>query len=184
LIVIGDGPLRKDCEKLSAALLTRYRFLGSQPADVVQKWMALATVFCVPSMVAPSGDAEGFGIVFIEAQAMGLPVVSTKSGGIPEAVEDGHTGLLVEERDQPGLSEAILMLLQDELLWQRFSVAGRKRVLERFNLARQTERLEEMLAGLPSTYSSPHAHVDRDSESFVQIENQYGLRSVDGGSIN
>jgi glycosyltransferase involved in cell wall biosynthesis len=203
LIVIGDGPLRRDCEKLSATLLTRYRFLGSQPPDVVQKWMARATVFCVPSMVAASGDAEGFGIVFIEAQAMGLPVVSTRSGGIPEAVEDGHTGLLVEEGDRPALSEAILMLLQDDALWQRFSVAGRKRVLEKFNLARQTERLEEILGDLLPAYDPSRVQNDRSSaianvstnesvgclqESpgvlLYESKNQHGLRSVDGGSIN
>ncbi len=74
---------------------------SSQPA-VVRDWMARAAVFCVPSVVAASGDAEGFGMVFIEAQAMGLPVVSTLSGGIPEAVKHGETGLLVTERDPRG----------------------------------------------------------------------------------
>ena len=69
-------------------------------------------VFCVPSVVAASGDAEGFGMVFIEAQAMGLPVVSTLSGGIPEAVKHGETGLLVTERDPAALAEAILRLLR------------------------------------------------------------------------
>jgi colanic acid/amylovoran biosynthesis glycosyltransferase len=142
LIVIGDGPLRAQCEELAAARLVRCGFLGAQPAAVVQEWMARAGVFCVPSVVATSGDAEGFGIVFIEAQAMGLPVVSTKSGGIPEAVSDRQTGLLVAEDDKQALAEAILRLLRDDELWQRFSLAGRRRVMEHFNLARQTQVLE------------------------------------------
>jgi colanic acid/amylovoran biosynthesis glycosyltransferase len=152
LIVIGDGPLRESCEALAAARLVRCRFLGAQPATVVKDWMARARVFCVPSVVAASGDAEGFGIVFIEAQAMGLPVVSTISGGIPEAVDHEHTGLLVAERNQRELAEAILSLLQDDERWQRFSVAGRKRVVEHFNLARQTQRLEHVFGEVLSSH--------------------------------
>ncbi len=151
LVVIGNGPLRANCEALAAERQVRSVFLGSQPTDVVQEWMSRAKVFCVPSLVAKSGDAEGFGIVFIEAQAMGLPVVSTRSGGIPEAVEDGQTGLLVAEDDRQALAEAISTLIRDEELWQRFSLAGRMRVLERFNLAQQTQRLEAIFHTLLST---------------------------------
>ena len=146
LIVIGDGPLRAGCEALAASLQVRCRFLGSQPSALVKTWMARASVFCVPSVVASSGDAEGFGIVFIEAQAMGLPVVSTRSGGIPEAVEDGETGLLVTQNDPDGLAHAILRLLQDGMLWQRFSSAGRRRVVSQFNLVQQTRRLEDLFS--------------------------------------
>jgi colanic acid/amylovoran biosynthesis glycosyltransferase len=144
LVIIGTGPLRAYCEALAAARHVRCRFLGAQPSAVVQEWMAQATVFCVPSVVAASGDAEGFGIVFIEAQAMGLPVVSTRSGGIPEAVADEQTGLLVAEADPEALGKAILRLMQDNQLWQRFSLAGRRRVLEQFDLARQTRHLEKL----------------------------------------
>jgi len=102
----------------------------------------------VPSVVAASGDAEGFGMVFIEAQAMGLPVVSTFSGGIPEAVRHKETGLLVKERDPRGLAQAILRLLQGGELWQRFSLAGRRNVENHFNLAQQTGRLEKVFERL------------------------------------
>jgi colanic acid/amylovoran biosynthesis glycosyltransferase len=148
LLVIGDGHLRPDYEARATALGVRCRFLGTQSANVVRDWMARAAVFCVPSVIAASGDAEGFGMVFIEAQAMGLPVVSTLSGGIPEAVKHGETGLLVSERDPRALAEAILQLMQDEELWQRYSVAGRRRVVDHFNLARQTGRLEDVFAQL------------------------------------
>lgn len=148
LVVIGGGPLLPHYEAQAAALGVRCRFLGTQPSSVVRDWMALAAVFCVPSVVAASGDAEGFGIVFIEAQAMGLPVVSTRSGGIPEAVRHGETGLLVKERDPRGLAQAILRLLEGGELWQRFSLAGRKNVEIHFNLARQTGRLEKVFERL------------------------------------
>jgi colanic acid/amylovoran biosynthesis glycosyltransferase len=148
LVVIGGGPLRSRYEAQAAALGVRCRFLGTQPGRVVKDWMALAAVFCVPSVVAASGDAEGFGMVFIEAQAMGLPVVSTFSGGIPEAVRHKETGLLVKERDPRGLAQAILRLLQGGELWQRFSLAGRRNVENHFNLAQQTGRLEKVFERL------------------------------------
>ena len=79
---------------------------------------------------------------------MGLPVVSTLSGGIPEAVKNGETGLLVSERDSPALAEAILRLMRDEELWQRYSLAGRRNVVQHFNLAQQTSRLENLFEQL------------------------------------
>jgi colanic acid/amylovoran biosynthesis glycosyltransferase len=154
LVVIGTGPLRPDYERLAAGLGVRCRFLGTQPPAVVRDWMGRAAVFCVPSVVAASGDAEGFGMVFIEAQAMGLPVVSTQSGGIPEAVKSGETGLLVTERDPEALAEAILQLLEDNKLWRRYSLAGRRHVVTHFNLARQTSRLEGLFEQLLTTAGS------------------------------
>jgi glycosyltransferase involved in cell wall biosynthesis len=148
LVVIGGGPLRAEYEARAAGLGVRCRFLGTQSPFTVREWMARASVFCVPSVVAASGDAEGFGMVFIEAQAMGLPVVSTLSGGIPEAVKHGETGLLVTERDPVGLATALLVLLENDELWQRYSAAGRTRVVAQFNLLRQTERLENVFAQL------------------------------------
>jgi colanic acid/amylovoran biosynthesis glycosyltransferase len=148
LVVIGGGPLRAQYEARAAALPVRCRFLGTQSSSTVREWMARATVFCVPSVVAASGDTEGFGMVFIEAQAMGLPVVSTLSGGIPEAVKHGETGLLVTERDPIKLAAALLALLENDELWQRYSAAGRTRVVAQFNLLRQTERLEHVFAQL------------------------------------
>jgi colanic acid/amylovoran biosynthesis glycosyltransferase len=148
LVVIGAGPLRLQYEAQAAARGVRCHFLGAQPTTVVREWMARAAVFSVPSVVADSGDAEGFGMVFIEAQAMGLPVVSTLSGGIPEAVEHGKTGLLVKECNPAALAEAILELMQNDELWHRYSVAGRKRVVDQFNLRHQTERLENVFEKL------------------------------------
>jgi len=148
LIVIGAGPSRQEYETQACARGVRCRFFGSQPTSVVRDWMARSTIFCVPSVVAASGDAEGFGMVFIEAQAMGLPVVSTLSGGIPEAVRDGETGLLVRERDPLALAQAILRLIEDRELWHRYSIAGREHVLSRFNLAHQTRDLENIFGQL------------------------------------
>lgn len=142
LVVIGDGPLHPSLERLAGETLQRYRFLGTQPPSSVRAWMNRASVFCVPSITAESGDAEAFGLVFAEAQAMGLPVVSFASGGVAEAVAHGETGFLASERDWKGLAEYISSLLGDDALRRRFGVAGRKRVCTHFDLRRQTEELE------------------------------------------
>lgn len=144
LVVIGNGPLRLSLEQLAEKKLKRYQFLGVQPPEIVQTWMQRAKVFCVPSVTAKSGDAEGFGLVFAEAQAMGLPVVSFASGGIPEAVAHGETGLLTTERDSDGLATHILRLLEDKELWQQFSQRGQERVRTIFNLHNQTRVLEKI----------------------------------------
>jgi len=142
LVVIGDGCLRPGLETLAREKLTRFRFMGMQTPETVRQWMNRAKVFSVPSVVADSGDAEGFGMVFAEAQAMGCPVVSFSSGGIPEAVAHEETGLLAKERDTEALSNYILRLLGNEAVWRQMSEAGRNRVCTLFDLKRQTKQLE------------------------------------------
>ena len=144
LILIGDGDERAALEEQARATLTRFTFLGKQSPAIVKEWMQKTTLFCVPSITAASGDAEGFGIVFAEAQACGTPVVSFASGGVPEAVAHGETGLLAPEKDAEKLAEYLLLLLQRADLWQQFSRAGRSRVERLFNLQTQTALLEDL----------------------------------------
>ncbi len=81
-------------------------------------------------------------MVFLEAQAMGTPVVSSWSGGIPEAVADGETGLLAAERDVPALAAHISRFLDDQPFWQSCSLAGRERVMAQFDIHKQAIALE------------------------------------------
>ena len=148
LVVVGDGRERRSLEALSDRIGVDTEFVGAQQPSAVRDWMRRARVFCVPSVTAASGDAEGFGLVFAEAQAMGLPVVSTRSGGIPEAVADGVTGLLVAERDVAALASQLERLLDDDELWHHLSAAGVEHVRSRFDLTTQTRRLEEIYDGL------------------------------------
>ncbi|MFB3814974.1 MAG: glycosyltransferase [Terriglobales bacterium] len=144
LVIVGDGPLRANLEKLAAAALRNYEFIGVQPPEKVRAWMNRARVFCGPSLVAESGAEEAFGIVFAEAQAMGLPVVSFATGGVPEAVAHGETGFLAAEKDTDGLAAYICRLLTDAGLWQKFSDAGQKRMRDHFDLRKQTAKLEQI----------------------------------------
>ncbi len=154
LVIVGDGQLRADLESRAKEALSRFRFLGAQPVHAVRDWMNRASVFVAPSMEAKSGWTEAFGLVFAEAQAMGLPVASFRSGGISEAVAHGETGLLAQEKDWEGLAQNILTLLQSKETWQRMSGAGKERVRTRFNLKTQTTLLEEIYRNVISSSSS------------------------------
>ncbi len=142
LVVIGDGIERQKLENLAREVNCRCRFLGTVGPNQVKEWLNKAQVFCVPSVTAESGISEGFGLVFVEAQSMGVPVVSFRTGGIPEAVEDGVTGFLGKERDWEFLANRIRFLLENPDIRQRFAEAGRTRVCALFDLAKQARSLE------------------------------------------
>ena len=150
LVVIGAGPLRERLADLAKALDvgSSVRFLGARPHSEVLDWMRRSRVLCLPSVTAASGDQEGLGMVLLEAGAMGRPVVGTRHGGIPEAVTDGLNGYLVAERDIPALAERLITLLRDPQLCGSLGRAGREMVVERFNLRRQTDRLESLYQAL------------------------------------
>lgn len=143
VVLIGDGPLRQTLEA-QARGLRNVTFLGAQPPSIVREHLQRAGVFCVPSIAAPNGDNEGLGMVFLEAQASAVPVVSFASGGVSEAVEHGVTGFLAAPGDDAALASHITRLLQDPELRQQMGRAGRARVEHQFSLRRQTALLEDL----------------------------------------
>jgi colanic acid/amylovoran biosynthesis glycosyltransferase len=144
LIIIGDGPLRTSLEGLAQELGVCCNFRGTQPATAVREALSSARVFCVPSVTAANGDSEGLPTVLAEAQAMGIPVVSTTHGGIPEIIVNGVNGLLVPERDAGSLAAALVLLLSDEQRWRQFHRAALHNVEQYFDLQTQTAQLESI----------------------------------------
>ncbi|MBE9178841.1 glycosyltransferase [Oculatella sp. LEGE 06141] len=142
LVMIGDGPLRSSLEASAAKLLRRYQFLGVQPSSVVQQWMNRARLLAAPSVTASQGDSEGLPNVVLEAQAMGLPVVSTLHAGVPEGVIQGETGFLAAERNVEELANYCLRVLQDNELWRFLSTNGQEHVRTHFDRPKQTRILE------------------------------------------
>ncbi len=142
LVVIGDGEIRPQLEIMAKNNLRNYEFLGVQPAEVVKSWMAKSRIFCVPSIRGRDGEMETFGMVFAEAQATGLPVVSFATGGIPEAVAHGKTGLLASMGDRNELTQHLLTLLKNPELWEQFSQQGINYIRQNFDLPTQTQQLE------------------------------------------
>jgi glycosyltransferase involved in cell wall biosynthesis len=102
-------------------------------------------------VVVSDGDRDGIPNVLVEAMASGVPVVSTRISGIPELIEDGRNGLLVEAGDAVGLSEAIKRLLTDPQLASRLASAGRLTVEREFDLAVNSRRVADLLVGAPVT---------------------------------
>ncbi|MFW6201989.1 MAG: glycosyltransferase, partial [Gemmatimonadota bacterium] len=144
LVVAGDGGRRTELGAEARRLGVRCRFLGIQTPDRVRSLMREASVLCAPSVVAANGDAEGLGMVIVEAQACGTPVVAFDSGGAAESIVDGETGLVAPEGDRTGLARALIRILTDPGRRAWMSAAARTHVVEHFDLRRQTAKLERI----------------------------------------
>jgi len=143
LRMIGTGPLVDASRDLARGLgiTSAVCFLGAQPPDVIQAEMRQARAFVQHSIEASSGDAEGMPVAILEAAASGLPVVATRHAGIPEAVIDGETGLLVDEHDVAAMAAAMSKLADDPTLAGRLGKAGRDHVETHFSAEHSLARL-------------------------------------------
>ena len=139
--IVGEGPesarLRRLAQEL--ALADTVAFLGEIGRQALAVEYAGADCFCLPTV------QEGFGIVFTEAMAAGLPVVACRAAAVPEVVEDGRTGLLVSPRSPEELAMAMEKLLTSAALRRELGDSGRRRV-EMLDLDRVAARLLEALA--------------------------------------
>jgi len=115
------------------------------PNERVRAAMRTAAAVCVPSLTAGEGDSEGLPTVIFEAMAEGAPIVATRHAGIAEAIEHGHSGLLVPEGDPPALAAALEHLIGQPALRARLGERARAVAGERFHALRQSRRLEAAL---------------------------------------
>ncbi|HET6910802.1 MAG TPA: glycosyltransferase family 4 protein [Mycobacteriales bacterium] len=146
LSVVGDGPLREEMASAARRASFPMTMRGPLPNAEVLAAMGAADIFCQHSVVDPqTGDEEGLPVAILEAMANGLPVVSTRHAGIPEAVVDGVTGCLVEEGDVEAMAEGIVRLAADVVLRKRMADAARDRVAERFGLEQELHSLRQLL---------------------------------------
>jgi phosphatidylinositol alpha-1,6-mannosyltransferase len=148
-VIVGDGPLRPYLERLAASLgvASAVCFVGQVGDDELDAWYRACDVFVLASRESDvSGGAEGYGIVFVEASLRGKPVVGGRSGGIPDAVIDGETGLLVDPSDPADIAEAITRLLTERDLADRLGRGGQRRVVDDLSWPAYTERFSRVLA--------------------------------------
>jgi glycosyltransferase involved in cell wall biosynthesis len=120
------------------------RLMSAVTQDGLRAFYARAHVFALPCQVMEDGDRDGFPNVLAEAMAMGVPVVSTRISGIPELIDDGVHGLLVNPRDPDALAQALRRVLDDAGLHERLVRMGRQRICERFDSRRTTVALRDL----------------------------------------
>jgi len=145
--VVGDGPLRQELEDLSQSLGLKEQvsFLGPRRGDEIAALFGETDIFLLPSVTAQNGDQEGIPVVLMEAQAMGIPVVSTLHTGIPELVVHEGSGYLVPERDSEALAHRLEYLATHPALWPAMGKKGREIVENHFNIDTLNRQLAEML---------------------------------------
>ena len=145
-LVVGEGNRRAELETLvrKKGLERNVIFAGEMPPEELVFFYNACDIFImVPCYMRGAGDVEGFGIVFLEANACGKPVIAGNSGGVPEAVIDGRTGLLVDPEDVGQIRDAVLRLLMDERYAGELGKNGLRRACNEFNWNSRAEELKK-----------------------------------------
>jgi len=137
ILILGDGPKRKDLEEMarSKGLEKRIIFTGFQ--ENIEEWLPALDVFVLPSLT------EGTPMALLEAMSMGIPVIATAVGGIPKVVENNVNGFLVDPGDFQGLYEKIIMLNNNQELRNKMATEGIKTIKEKFNVNKWCHKIEE-----------------------------------------
>jgi phosphatidylinositol alpha-1,6-mannosyltransferase len=133
-LIAGTGPDRGRLEQIAQQLdvLDSVRFLGRVAHEDLAAHYSAADLFVMPARESRP-DVEGFGLVFLEANACGTPVVGARTGGIPDAIVDGVTGTLIPPNSPDALATAIIRLMAEPAELAQLGAQGRKRVLETAN---------------------------------------------------
>ncbi len=144
-VIGGEGPEKKPLEALADELGLRDKVQFKGSVDGEQKWRLLrgSDVFVMPSRADSKATQEGFGIAFMEAAAFGVPAVGSRSGGIPDAVVDGETGILVPEESPEGVADALTTLYRNPEARKEMGRAARERARREFSPSAVATRVRE-----------------------------------------
>jgi len=147
-VIVGSGPQEERLRHMihDLGMEDWIELPGWLDQAQVRAYLKEAFIFALPCVVAANGDRDGIPAVLMEAMAMAKPCVSTAISGIPELIEDGHSGLLVPEKDEIALADALSRLLDDPQLASRLGQAGREKVRRAFNLDHVTDQLLYLFA--------------------------------------
>jgi glycosyltransferase involved in cell wall biosynthesis len=146
LTIAGEGPMLAELQTLARELNVdpRVSFTGFISQEQLRDIYYQSDIFLHPSQTGRDGNQEGIPNSMLEAMASGLPVFATRHGGIPEAIENGVSGVLVPERDHEELAGALLNAAQDPVFLSRIARSGAEVVRKNFDLRAQAQRLEDI----------------------------------------
>ena len=142
-VIIGEGPMEEAVKQMvkTLGLEDSVSLIGKVSDYELAAWYEICDVFVMISRQLKNEDAEGFGIVYLEANMFGKPVIAGKSGGVAEAVSDNETGILIEPTDQHEILSAIEKLLKNPEEAKRLGENGRRRVEQNFQWNKQAQPL-------------------------------------------
>ena len=146
LTIAGEGPLLDELQKLTRELNIEERvsFTGFVSQEQLREIYYRSHIFLHPSQIGRDGNQEGVPNSMLEAMASGLPVFATEHGGIPEAIENAVSGVLVREHDHEALSRALLSATQDLIFLSRIARSAAEVVRKNFDLRTQAQRLDDI----------------------------------------
>jgi len=180
LVIGGEGRDRGRLEQLASALGAPARFLGRVDNDALPALYASSDIFAMICRDRWMGlEQEGFGIVFLEAAASGVPAVAGRSGGSAEAVIDATTGFVIDHPgDVDAIEDALARLLDEPGLRERLGAAARARVVQSFSYDRLAATLQAALATI-GPYEPPHDPTKVDADAAVITETPGEARHAD-----
>lgn len=146
--IIGDGPLRSKLELqvIELGLENEVFFIGSKAQEVVSSYLSISDLFLLPSVTALDGDMEGIPVVLMEAMAIGIPVISTFHSGIPELIENGVSGFLVNENDPIGIYNVIRGILNSPEDLEDICVNAKQKIDEEFEQDKSYSKMSVILS--------------------------------------
>jgi colanic acid/amylovoran biosynthesis glycosyltransferase len=144
--IIGDGELKAQLERLICDLNIGHvvKLLGWKQQQEIVEILDTCHIFMAPSVTGADGNQDAPVNTLKEAMAMGLPVISTLHGGIPELVEDGVSGFLVPERNAEAIAEKLTYLIEHAEVWQQMGASGRRQVEAKYDMNKLNDELIEI----------------------------------------
>ncbi len=158
--IIGDGELRDYFQQLIAKLNVTHlvNLVGWKQQEELIKILDHSHILIAPSVTAADGNQDAPVNTLKEAMAMGLPVIGTLHGGIPELIEDGISGFLVPERDSNAIADKLCYLIEHPQIWSDIGASGRKKVAQKYDMYQLNQQLidiyQQQLSNIPSFLSS------------------------------
>jgi glycosyltransferase involved in cell wall biosynthesis len=177
--IVGEGPLRTTLEHQieAAGLRDRVRLAGAMTQNEVAGLLMERPIFVLPSVILRDGMMDGIPVALMEAMASGAPVVASRLSGIPELIEDGRSGILIEPGDSLGLARSILRISRDPGLARSLAKEGAERVKSQFSLDRCTVQLLDLI----DKENPPHKNLLPQSPAWER-HLRFGRSGMSGGS--